>query len=163
MSTTTTSIFTFDHGQKKMSRAIGVTEEFLEDLQDQVRDVIKDTLFDEDRNIKDDVSPSMLVEAALHNFSYSQLVMMSSFFLQDKLDGFTEMMEKKLKSSMKRISLTDDDVPEHIKEMLIKMMREGKGIGPFGSIDTDDVPQEIKDFLDGLIEKEKNDGDGDDD
>jgi hypothetical protein len=163
MSTTTTSIFSFDHGQKKMSRAIGVTEEFLGDLEEQVRDVIKDTLFDEDRNIKDDVSPSMLVEAALHNFSYSQLVMMSSFFLQDKLDGFTEMMEKKLKSSMKRIALTDDDVPEHIKEMLIKMMREGKGIGPFGSIDTDDVPQEIKDFLDGLIEKEKNDGDGDDD
>lgn len=163
MSTTTTSIFSFDHGQKKMSRAIGVTEEFLGDLEEQVRDVIKDTLFDEDRNIKDDISPSMLVEAALHNFSYSQLVMMSSFFLQDKLDGFTEMMEKKLKSSMKRIALTDDDVPEHIKEMLIKMMREGKGIGPFGSIDTDDVPQEIKDFLDGLIEKEKNDGDGDDD
>lgn len=160
---TTTSIFTFDHGQKKMSKAIGVTEEFLGDLEEQVRDVIKDTLFDEDRNIKDDISPSMLVEAALHNFSYSQLVMMSSFFLQDKLDGFTEMMEKKLKSSMKRIALTDDDVPEHIKEMLIKMMREGKGIGPFGSIDTDDLPQEIKDFLDGLIEKEKNDGDGDDD
>ena len=160
---TTTSIFSFDHGQKKMHNAIGVSEEFLEDLQDQVRDVLKDTLFDEDRNIKDDISPSMLVEAALHNFSYSQLVMMSSFFLQDKLDGFTEMMEKKLKSSMKRISLTDDDVPEHIKEMLIKMMREGKGIGPYDTIDTDDLPQEIKDFLDGLIEKEKNDGDGDDD
>jgi hypothetical protein len=163
MSTTTTSIFSFDHGQKKMSRAIGVTEEFLSDLAEQIRDVIKDTLFDEDRNIKEDISPSMLVEAALHNFSYSQLVIMSSFFLQDKLDGFTEMMEKKLKSSMKRIALTDDDVPEHIKEMLIKMMREGKGIGPFGSIDTDDLPQEIKDFLDGLIEKEENDGDGDDD
>jgi hypothetical protein len=163
MSTTTTSIFSFDHGQKKMSRAIGVTEEFLSDLAEQIRDVIKDTLFDEDRNIKDDISPSMLVEAALHNFSYSQLVIMSSFFLQDKLDSFTEMMEKKLKSSMKRIALTDDDVPEHIKEMLIKMMREGKGIGPFGSIDTDDLPQEIKDFLDGLIEKEENDGDGDDD
>ena len=159
----TTSIFSFDHGQKKMSNAIGVTEEFLSDLAEQIRDVIKDTLFDEDRNIKDDISPSMLVEAALHNFSYSQLVMMSSFFLQDKLDGFTEIMEKKLKSSMKRIALTHDDVPEHIKEMLIKMMREGKGIGPFGSIDTDDLPQEIKDFLDGIIEKEKNDGDGDDD
>ena len=160
---TTTSIFSFDHGQKKMHNAIGVSEEFLEDLQDQVRDVLKDTLFDEDRNIKDDISPSMLVEAALHNFSYSQLVMMSSFFLQDKLDGFTEMMEKKLKSSMKRIAIDSDDIPEHIKEMLIKMMREGKGIGPYDTIDTDDLPQEIKDFLDGLIEKEKNDGDGDDD
>ena len=158
MSTTTTSIFTFDHGQKKMSRAIGVTEEFLGDLQDQVSDVLKDTLFDEDRNIKEDISPSMLVEAALHNFSYSQLVMMSSFFLQDKLDGFTEMMEKKLKSSMKRISLTDDDVPEHIKEMLINMAREGKS---GGLIDGNDLPQELKDFLDGIASKQ--DGDGDDD
>ena len=160
---TTTSIFSFDHGQKKMHNAIGVSEEFLEDLQDQVRDVLKDTLFDEDRNIKDDISPSMLVEAALHNFSYSQLVMMSSFFLQDKLDGFTEMMEKKMKGIVKKIAIDSDDIPEHIKEMLIKMMREGKGIGPYDTIDTDDLPQEIKDFLDGLIEKEKNDGDGDDD
>ena len=47
---TTTSIFTFDHGQKKMSRAIGVTEDFLEDLENQVRDVLKDYLFDYDGN-----------------------------------------------------------------------------------------------------------------
>jgi hypothetical protein len=160
MSSTTTSIFSFDHGQKKMSRAIGVREEFLEDLQDQVRDVIKDTLFDEDRNIKEDISPSMLVEAALHNFSYSQLVMMSSFFLQDKLDGFTEMMEKKLKGVVKKIAIDSDNIPDHIKEMLINMAREGKS---GGLIDGNDLPQEMKDFLDGLIEKEKNDGDGDDD
>ena len=158
MSSTTTSIFTFDHGQKKMSRAIGVTEEFLEDLQDQVRDVIKDTLFDEDRNIKDDISPSMLVEAALHNFSYSQLVMMSSFFLQDKLDGFTEMMEKKLKGVVKKIAIDSDNIPDNIKEHLIRMAREGKA---GGLIDGNDLPQEVKDFLDGIAGKE--DGDGDDD
>ena len=156
---TTTSIFTFDHGQKKMSRAIGVTEEFLGDLEDQVRDVLKDTLFDEDRNIKDDISPSMLVEAALHNFSYSQLVMMSSFFLQDKLDGFTEMMEKKLKGVVKKIAIDSDDVPEHIKEMLINMARESK---TGGLIDSDNLPQELKDFLDGIASKQ-DDGDGDDD
>ena len=158
MSSTTTSIFSFDHGQKKMSRAIGVTEEFLEDLQDQVRDVIKDTLFDEDRNIKDDISPSMLVEAALHNFSYSQLVMMSSFFLQDKLDGFTEMMEKKMKGIVKKIAIDSDDIPDNIKEMLIKMVKEGKSSG---LIDGNDLPQEVKDFLDSIADKQ--DGDGDDD
>ena len=156
MSTTTTSIFTFDHGQKKMSRAIGVTEEFLGDLEDQVRDVIKDTLFDEDRNIKDDISPSMLVEAALHNFSYSQLVMMSSFFLQDKLDGFTEMMEKKLKGVVKKIAIDSDNIPDHIKEMLINMARESK---TGGLIDSDNLPQELKDFLDDIAGKQ----DGDDD
>jgi tryptophanyl-tRNA synthetase len=158
MSTTTTSIFSFDHGQKKMSKAIGVTEEFLGDLEEQVRDVIKDTLFDEDRNIKEDISPSMLVEAALHNFSYSQLVMMSSFFLQDKLDGFTEMMEKKLKGVVKKIAIDSDNIPDHIKEMLINMAREGKS---GGLIDGNDLPQELKDFLDGIASKQ--DGDGDDD
>jgi hypothetical protein len=155
---TTTSIFTFDHGQKKMHKAIGVSEEFLDDLQNQVRDVIKDTLFDEDRNIKDDISPSMLVEAALHNFSYSQLVMMSSFFLQDKLDGFTEMMEKKLKGVVKKIAIDSDNIPDNIKEHLIRMAREGKA---GGLIDGNDLPQEVKDFLDGIAGKE--DGDGDDD
>jgi len=161
MSSTTTSIFTFDHGQKKMSKAIGVTEDFLEDLQNQIRDMLKDYLFDEDRNIREDLSPSMLVEGALHNFSYSQLVMMSSFFLQDKLDDFTEMIEKRLKSSMGKIALSADDVPDHIKEHLIKMMKEGKGIGPDSPIDGSDLPQEVKDFLDSLIEKQEGDGDDD--
>ena len=158
MSTTTTSIFTFDHGQKKMSKAIGVTEEFLGDLEEQVRDVLKDTLFDEDRNIKEDISPSMLVEAALHNFSYSQLVMMASFFLQDKLDGFTEMMQKKMKGIVKKIAIDSDNIPDHIKEMLINMVKEGKSDG---LIDGDDIPQELKDFLDDIAGKQ--DGDGDDD
>lgn len=158
MSSTTTSIFSFDHGQKKMHKAIGVSEEFLDDLQDQIRDVLKDTLFDEDRNIKDDISPSMLVEAALHNFSYSQLVMMSSFFLQDKLDGFTEMMEKKLKGVVKKIALNADDVPDNIREHFIKMAEEGK---TGGLIDGEDLPQDVKDFLDGLARKQEGDGDDD--
>jgi hypothetical protein len=155
---TTTSIFSFDHGQKKLHKAIGVSEEFLEDLQDQIRDVLKDTLFDEDRNIKDDISPSMLVEASLHNFSYSQLVMMSSFFLQDKLDGFTEMMEKKLKGVVKKIALNADDVPDNIREHFIKMAEEGK---TGGLIDGEDLPQDVKDFLDGLAKQSEQDSDED--
>jgi len=157
MSSTTTSIFNFDHGQKKLSKAIGVTEEFLDDLQEHVRDVLKDYLFDEDKNVKDDLSPSMLVEAALHEFSYNQLVMMASFFLQDKLDGFAEMMAEKLKGVVKKIAIDSDDIPDHIKEMLIKVMQESKGKG----INPDDLPQEVRDFLDGITDKP--DGDGDDD
>jgi len=155
---TITSIFSFDHGQKKMHNAIGVSEEFLEDLQDQVRDVLKDTLFDENKDVKDDISPSMLVEACLHQFSYSQLVVMASFFLQEKLDGFTEMMKDKMKSIVKKIAIDSDDIPDHIKEMLIRMAREGK---TGGLIDGNDLPQEVKDFLDSIADKQ--DGDGDDD
>jgi hypothetical protein len=155
---TTTSIFSFDHGQKKMHNAIGVSEEFLNDLQDQVRDVLKDTLFDENKDVKDDISPSMLVEACLHQFSYSQLVVMASFFLQEKLDGFTEMMKDKMKSIVKKIAIDSDDIPDHIKEMLIRMAREGK---TGGLIDGNNLPQELKDFLDSIVDKQEGDGDDD--
>jgi hypothetical protein len=155
---TITSIFSFDHGQKKMHNAIGVSEEFLEDLQDQVRDVLKDTLFDENKDVKDDISPSMLVEACLHQFSYSQLVVMASFFLQEKLDGFTEMMKDKMKSIVKKIAIDSDDIPDHIKEMLIRMAREGK---TGGLIDGNNLPQELKDFLDSIVDKQEGDGDDD--
>lgn len=155
---TTTSIFSFDHGQKKMHKAIGVSEDFLQDLEDQIRDMLKNYLFDEDRNIREDLSPSMLVEGALHSFSYSQLVMMASFFLQNKLDGFTEMMEKKMKGVVKKIAIDSDNIPDHIKEMLINMAREGKADG---LIDGNDLPQELKDFLDGIVDKQDGDGDND--
>jgi len=161
MSSTTTSIFDFDHGQKKMHKAIGVSEEFLDDLQEQVGDVLKNYLFDEDRNIKDDLSPSMLVEACLHEFSYNQLVLMASFFLQNKLDNFTEMMEKKLKGVVKKIALDADDVPDHIKEFLMKLAQEGQGDSKGTAINGDDLPQEIKDFLDNIARRSEDAGDDD--
>jgi len=150
---TTTSIFNFDHGQKKLGKAIGVTEEFLDDLNTQVADTLKDYLFDEDRNMRDDLSPSMLVEQALHNFSYNQLVVMSGFFLQHKLEDFTEKMAKKLKGAVKRLALDSDDIPDNIKKMLIDLAKEADGRG----INPDDLPQEVKDFLDSLGEEPNDD------
>jgi hypothetical protein len=150
---TTTSIFNFDHGQKKLGKAIGVTEEFLDDLNTQVADTLKDYLFDEDRNMRDDLSPSMLVEQALHNFSYNQLVVMSGFFLQHKLEDFTEKMAKKLKGAVKRLALDSDDIFDDIKKMLIDLAKESDGRG----INPDDLPQEVKDFLDSLGEEPNDD------
>ena len=146
---TTTSIFNFDHGQKEMVKAIGVTEEFLDDLHTQVTETLKDYLFDDHRNMREGLSPSMLVEQALHNFSYNQLVVMSGFFLQHKLEGFTNMMSKKLKS----LALDSDSIPDNIKNMLIDLAKEANGNG----INIDDLPQEVKDFLDGLGEEPNND------
>ena len=150
---TTTSIFNFDHGQKQMGKAIGVTEEFLDDLHTQVTETLKDYLFDDHRNMREGLSPSMLVEQALHNFSYNQLVVMSGFFLQHKLEGFTEMMAKKLKGAVKRLALDSDSIPDNIKNMLIDLAKEANGNG----INIDDLPQEVKDFLDGLGEEPNND------
>jgi hypothetical protein len=153
---TTTSIFSFDHGQKKLHKAIGVTEEFMEDLQEHIAETLKNHIFDEDRNIKDDLSPSLLVEVCLHNFSYNQLILMSSFFLQSKLDDLAEKMHGKLKSVVKKIALDADKLPPNIKELLMKMAEEGK---TGGLIDGDNLPQDVKDFLDGLARKSQSDED----
>jgi hypothetical protein len=166
MQSTKTSIFSFDHGQKKLNKAIGVEESYMDDLQEQIGDVLKDYLFDEDKNLKDDLSPSLLVEKCLHEFSYNQLILMSSFFLQNKIEEFAEMTEKKLKklsAKVQKIALDEDDIPPHIKDALIRLMEEGQGTSKNSAINGDDLPQEIKDFLDSIVNKSDNDGDGDDD
>jgi len=151
MSTTTTGgIFTFDHGQKKLHHAIGVNEEYMDDLHDQIKETLKDFVFDSDREVRDDMSPSRLVEICATEFSYSQLVLMSSFFLQDKLDGFAEKIEK-ASSKMGGIALDSDDIPEDIKEMLDKLAQE-KGEG--NPIDSDEVAPELRDFLIKLIKRQ---------
>jgi len=157
-------IFTFDHGQKKLNKAIGVEQAYLDDLTDQVKETMKNFLFDENREIKEDISPSQLVEIVASEYSYSQLVIMASFYLQDKLDGFATSLEKKMddmKSAIKAIRLDADDIPPHIKEMLDGLTGGESKSTP---LDGDSLPQELKDFLKNLAEEqEKQDGDGDDD
>ena len=149
MSSTTTQggIFTFDHGQKKLHNAIGVTESYLDDLQDQIREVLKNYLFDEDHGMKEDGSPSELVEACANEFSYSQLVVMASFFLQGRMEDFAEKAAK-MSSKMKALALDADDVPEELKEMLEKLSKNG------GPIDSDDIPEELRDFLIKMIKRQ---------
>ena len=163
MSTTTKSggIFTFDHGQKKLNKAIGVEQEYLDDLGKQVSELIKNFVFDEDKNVRDEMSPSALVELAATEFSYSQLVILTSFYLQDKLDGFSKKLEEKLddiRDSVKSIRLDADDIPPHIKQIL-EGLTEGKTRGT--AIDGDTLPQELKDFLKKMAEEQENDGDDD--
>ena len=127
----TTTIFNFDHDQKKMHKAIGVEEVYMDDLQNQIADLLKDYLFDEDRNIKDDLCPSMLVELALHEFSYSQLVLIAGMYLQERLDGFGKKLEKIAKMGVekvvKKIALDADDMPDNIRNFLLKLAEKGKG------------------------------------
>ena len=131
----------------------------MDDLQEQIADLLKNYLFDEERNIKDDLSPSMLVELALHEFSYNQLVVIAGMYLQQRLDGFTKMMEEKLKGAVKKIALDADDVPEEIRNILIDLAEQAQG--DRNVINGDDLPQEVKDFLDSIANRP--DGDGDDD
>lgn len=156
MSTTKTSIFTFDHGQKKLNKAIGVEQSYMDELHEQIKETLKDFLFDENKDMRDDISPSSLVEICANEFSYSQLVIMSSFYLNDKLDGLMNKLEN-FSKKMKTIELEADSLPPHIKEMLDNLT--GGGDTP---IDGDTLPQGLKDFLNKLGE-DQIDGDGDDD
>jgi len=166
MSTTTTSIFTFDHGQKKLNKAIGVEESYLDDLQEKIGDTLKQYLFNEDKSLRDEASPSELVEACLHNYSYNQLVLMASFFMQNKLEDFSRKLESglgdMLKKTVKRIALDADDIPPHIREFL-EGLPQGKSASD--AVDGDSLPPHIKEFLDGLVrgEMEKEEGEDDDD
>lgn len=160
MSSTTTSIFSFDHGQKKIHHAIGVSAEFVDDTQEQIAKVLKNHMFDENKDVRDDACVSELVEAALHEFSYSQLVLIAGLYLQERLEGFTERIESKLKAAVKKIALEMDDIPPHLRDFFEKMAQERKS---GGLIDGNDLPQDVKDFLDGLARKSEQDGDGDDD
>lgn len=163
---TTTSIFVFDHGQKKLNKAIGVEEAYLDDLQEKIGDVLKNYLFDEDKNMREDASPSQLVEACLHEFSYNQLVIMASFFMQNKLDEFARKMEsglRKMKATVKKIALDADDLPPHIRQMLEDLAKDGKGTSREGAIDGDSLPEELKNFLDDLARNSEDADEEDDD
>ena len=154
MQSTKTSIFTFDHGQKKLSNAIGVTDAYMEDMQEAIKESLKNYLFDDDRNVRDGASPSELVEMCLHNFSYNQLVLMSSFYLQDRLEGFAKKIDR-MASSAKKLSLNSEDLPPSVRDFF-----DNHTSGE--PIDGDTLPPDVKDFLRSLAD-DPTDGDGDDD
>jgi hypothetical protein len=160
------SIFTFDHGQRKLNKAIGIEESYMDELHEQITNLLKNHLFDENKDIKEDISPSMLVEASLNEFSYSQLVIIASFYLQSKLDGFAEKLEKKLdglKDGIRKIALDAEDLPPNIREFLVNMK---EGNSPDDAIDGNSLPPDVKEFLDKLIMGKLGidpNGDGDED
>jgi len=157
--TITGGIFTFDHGQKSLNKAIGVEQSYLESLGEQVADTLKAFIFDDDSDLREEMSPSGLVEICATEFSYSQLVIMSSFYLQDKLDGFSKMLEKKMKgmkSGVKSVAINADDIPPHIKEILDGLTG---GDSQANAIDGDSLPPELKDFLEKLAKEQEEDED----
>ena len=161
----TTSIFSFDHGQKKMHTAIGVEKSYIDDLDHQIAGAMKNYLFDEDGNTNKDLCPSKLVEVALHEFSYSQLVILAGRYLQDKLEGFERKLEMISQMGadkmIKKIALDGDNIPEDIREFLIKLADQGQGDREGTAINGEDLPPHIKDFLDTIIRRKMEEGDDD--
>lgn len=106
------TIFTFDHDKRQMHKAIGVTPQYMEDLHEKCSDTLKDFVFGENKEPRDDMSPSQLVELCLKEFSYSELVLLASFFLKDQLDSILNAM--------------NGDLPDELLEMLSKLADEQK-------------------------------------
>ena len=155
MSTTTTGgIFTFDHGQKKLENAIGVTKEYMEELHEQTVNAIRNFIFDGNLSPREDMAPSELVETCARDFSYSQLVIMASYFLQNEVDNFGKKVAKmnEKMEKLQRISINEDDMPEGFKDFLQHLKDSGKDGDP---INGDDLPQEVKDFLEKLMRDEE--------
>lgn len=156
------SIFTFDHGQKKLNKAIGVQESYMDDLQEQMINILRNYLFDENKDLKDDISPSMLVEACLSEFSYSQLVIISSFYLHNKVKDFAKTIDQKmdgLREKITKIALNSDDLPIEVKNFFDNLENGNSEHNP---IDSDSLPPEVKQFLDSLIERKFEQEDDDD-
>ena len=105
------TIFTFDHGQRKMHKALGITEQYMEDLHEKCNEALRNFVFDKDKQIREDMSPSGLVEICLKEFSYSEVVLMASFFLKDQLDNILNAM---------------NDLPDDLVEILQKLANEQK-------------------------------------
>jgi hypothetical protein len=157
-----TSIFNFDHGQKKLNKAIGVDEKYLFDLAIQVTETVKENLLTKEKKIVDTFSPSILVEQCLHNFSYNQLVILASFYVRDKVEQFLEMVNEKFekmiedktspKVKVQKMSVNADDLPDHIKKLIVDMMEKNKD----GVVNGDSLPQELKDFLDDMTKDKDN-------
>lgn len=113
-----TTIFTFDHGQKKLHKAIGVQEEYLDELSEKVATVIRTLKCDDVKQEMIDCAPSQIVEALLSELSYSQLVLLASFYVRDKVE---ELEEKVARKSMSLSIMGSDDLPPELKQLLDRL------------------------------------------
>jgi len=116
-----TSIFTFDHTKPTLAEAVGVNKSFIDDLEEEIKVVMLDLNTDQDKKEMKECTQSQLVEAVLHEFSYSQLVLLSSFYIRSVVDK----IEKKAISEYVKSKMTDmDGLPKELKDLLDRLSNE---------------------------------------
>lgn len=136
-----TSIFTFDHGQKKLHNAIGIKEEYLEELASKLTEIVKSLKLNMETKEVIDCSPSQIVQLIAEELSYSQLVLVTSFYIREKIE---EIEEKTMKSAVVK-KILKDDMPVELLTALESL--EGT------SMSAEDLPPEIRNELLKFIEK----------
>jgi hypothetical protein len=145
-----TSIFTFDHDQKKLHDAIGIKEDYLAELAEKLSNLVKSLKVDTVKEEVIECSPSEIVQAIAEELSYSQLVLVSSFYIRDKIE---EMEEKAAERYMMKKGMPDD-----MPEELVDMVKKFRG----RAISSDDLPNELKDMLIKFLEKKRREIDDED-
>ena len=68
------SIFTFDHGQRKLNKAIGVQESYMDDLQEQIANLLKNHIFDENKELKEDLPSLNLISLLRSVHTYHRYI-----------------------------------------------------------------------------------------
>lgn len=136
-----TSIFTFDHGQKKLHNAIGIKEEYLEELAYKLTEIVKSLKLNMETKEVIDCSPSQIVQLIAEELSYSQLVLVTSFYIREKIE---EIEEKSMKSAVVK-KVIKDGMPAE----LLAALESFEGT----SMSAEDLPPEIRNELLKFIEK----------
>jgi hypothetical protein len=144
------TIFTFDHKEKKIGKALGINESYLDELNDKTRDIIWNLKVDTVNEKILDCQTSKLVEAALNEYSYSQLVILAGFYLKSRIEEMEE--NAMLKYAELKLGGVAGELLDKIKSM-------GHDVS---TINGEDLPKEIKDALDEFIRRRiEEDGDED--
>lgn len=113
-----TSIFTFDHTKPTLSEAVGVNKSFIDDLEEEIKVVVMGLKTDQVNEEMKDCTQSQLVEAVLHEFSYSQLVLLSSFYIRGVIDA----VEKKAMKQYAASKMQDmDGLPKELRDLLDRL------------------------------------------
>lgn len=114
-----TSIFTFDHGQKSLHKAIGVNKEFLEELARTLAQISKIVVDSTDEDDDGTGSPSRVIELVMQELSYSQLVLAAGFYVVAKLKEMeNDLMRKHLSATIFSGDGLPDDMPDELKDIL---------------------------------------------
>ena len=107
--------FIFDHSKKKLHKAIGIERNQMIDLASKLSSIVRSLKLDVEKQEVKDCSSSEVVEACVNQLSYSELVLISAFYIKDKIDELQQQAEQEY---MEKNVLESDDVPENVKEFL---------------------------------------------
>jgi hypothetical protein len=135
------TIFTFDHEETKINKALGVNQAYLDELNDKTKDIIFNLKVDTVNEKILDCQTSKLVEAALNEYSYSQLVILAGFYLKSRIE---EMEENAMRQ------YAELKIGGGAGELLDKIKSMGHDVS---TINGEDLPKEIKDALDEFIRR----------